>query len=86
MGKAFQLEIITPNDPFYKGSAESVILPAIDGEYGVLAGHEPVVTSIEPGTARYLVDGEWKEVVVGQGFAEIMPDYTILLVATADRL
>mgnify|MGYP003308114687 CR=1 FL=1 len=79
MGKAFQLEIITPNDPFYKGSAESVILPAIDGEYGVLAGHEP-------GTARYLVDGEWKEVVVGQGFAEIMPDYTILLVATADRL
>ena len=37
MGKAFQLEIITPNDPFYKGSAESVILPAIDGEYGVLA-------------------------------------------------
>ena len=86
MGKAFQLEIITPNDPFYKGSAESVILPAIDGEYGVLAGHEPVVTAIEPGTARYLVDGEWKEVVVGQGFAEIMPDYTILLVATADRL
>ena len=79
MGKAFQLEIITPNDPFYKGSAESVILPAIDGEYGVLAGHEPVVTAIEPGTARYLVDGEWKEVVVGQGFAEIMPDYTILL-------
>ena len=38
MGKTFQLEIITPNDPFYKGSAESVILPAIDGEYGVLAG------------------------------------------------
>ena len=85
MGKAFQLEIITPNDPFYKGSAESVILPAIDGEYGVLAGHEPVVTAIEPGTARYLVDGEWKEVVVGQGFAEIMPDYAIMLVSTAER-
>ena len=32
------------------------------------------------------MDGEWKEVVVGQGFAEIMPDYTILVVATADRL
>ena len=48
MGKAFQLEIITPNDPFYKGSAESVILPAIDGEYGVL-GMSPLSQPLSQG-------------------------------------
>ena len=60
-------------------------MPAIDGQYGVQPGHEPVVTALEPGTVRYCVDGTWNEVVVSMGFAEIMPDYAILLVDTAER-
>ena len=45
MAKTFYLEILTPEKEFFKGEAESVIMPAIDGEYGVQAGHEPVVKS-----------------------------------------
>ncbi len=85
MSKTIELEIITPEKKFYSGPAEGIIMPAIDGQYGVQPGHEPVVTALEPGTVRYCVDGTWNEVVVSMGFAEIMPDYAILLVDTAER-
>lgn len=82
MEKTFQLEIMTPEKQFFKGQAEGLIMPALDGEYGVQPGHEPIVTALEPGTVRYCVKGQWDDVIVGQGFAEVMPDYAILLVST----
>lgn len=85
MGKTFQLEILTPERPFFNGPVESLVLPAMDGEFGVLADHEPVVTAIEPGEARFKADGVWHYAVVTQGFAEITPDSTVVLVATAER-
>lgn len=85
MSKTIELEIITPEKKFYSGPAEGIIMPAIDGQYGVQPGHEPAVTALEPGTVRYCVDGTWKEAVVSMGFAEIMPDYVILLVDTAEH-
>ena len=50
MEKTFQLEIMTPEKQFFKGQAEGLIMPALDGEYGVQPGHEPIVTALEPGT------------------------------------
>lgn len=85
MEKTFQLEILTPERPFFNGPVESLVLPALDGEYGVLAGHEPIVTAVVPGPVRYCIDGRWHEVIVTQGFAEIMSDYAVLLVSTAER-
>ena len=85
MDNLFYLEIITPEKQFYVGPAEGLVIPAIDGAYGVQPGHEPVVTAIEPGIARFQVNGVWQEVVVSDGLAEIMPDYTILLVSSAER-
>ena len=85
MAKTFLLEIVTPEKQFFTGQVESLILPAVDGSYGVQAGHEPVVTAIEPGEARYLADGQWHDLVVTQGFAEIMSDYAVVLVSAAER-
>ena len=83
--KTFKLEIVTPDRYFFKGQAESLILPAIDGLYGVEAGHEPVVTAVEAGELRFKTEGQWQIAAVGQGFAEILPDYAILLVSSAER-
>ncbi len=85
MDKTFYLEIITPEKQFYVGPASSLVMPALDGEYGVQPGHEPIVTAIEPGLVRFQADGAWNEVVVSDGFAEVMPDYVILLVSSAER-
>ncbi|HJD22090.1 MAG TPA: F0F1 ATP synthase subunit epsilon [Candidatus Gemmiger faecigallinarum] len=85
MAKTFLLEIVTPERQFFTGEVESLIIPAVDGSYGVEPGHEPVVTAVEPGEARYRVNGQWQSVVVTQGFAEIMSDYAVVLVSTAER-
>ena len=85
MAKTLYLEIITPEKQFFTGNVEGIVLPALDGQYGVQPGHEPVVTALRPGTVRFQTDGTPHEVVVSDGFAEIMPDYCILLVSSAER-
>ncbi len=40
---------------------------------------------LEPGTVRYHTEGQWHQVIVSQGFAEVMPDYAILVASTAER-
>lgn len=85
MENTFYLEIITPDRQFYTGPADSLVMPALDGEYGVQPGHEPVVTALRPGTVQFHAEGVRHEVVVSDGFAEIMPDYVILLVSSAER-
>ena len=52
---------------------------------GVYAGHEPAATALEPGELRYKVDGKWELAAVGSGFAEIKPDYVILLASFAEH-
>ena len=85
MAAQFELEILTPERQFFVGLAEAIVLPSIDGSYGVQAGHEPVVIAVEPGELQYQIDGTWHRAAVGQGFAEIMPEYVILLAATAEH-
>ena len=48
MENTFYLEIITPDRQFYTGPATNLTMPALDGEYGVQPGHEPVVTALRP--------------------------------------
>ena len=81
----FYLEILTPEHPFYTGPAQGLILPSLDGQMGVEPGHEPAVTAMEPGELRYKVEGRWETAAVGSGFAEIKPDYVILLASFAER-
>ena len=89
MENTFYLEIITPDRQFYTGPATNLTMPALDWLmsrlHAVQPGHEPVVTALRPGTVRFQTDGTPHEVVVSDGFAEIMPDYCILLVSSAER-
>ena len=83
--RQFHLEIVTPDRQFFIGEAQELTVPAIDGSLGVLAGHEPAVTALEPGLLRYRAGGEWHEAVVGQGFAEIVNNRVTLIVETAEK-
>ncbi|MCX7715144.1 MAG: ATP synthase F1 subunit epsilon [Clostridia bacterium] len=84
MSSTFYLEILSHNRVFYTGNAENLILPVLDGEMGVLAKHEPMVSAICAGEMRFKVNGEWKIAAVGDGFAEIMPEYVVILVDTVE--
>jgi F-type H+-transporting ATPase subunit epsilon len=43
------LEIVTPEKKVFSGTADSVVLPTVEGEIGVLPGHLPLITQVQPG-------------------------------------
>ncbi len=74
----FGLKIIASDRVFYDGRCRKIIIPAPDGE--------KVVIAIAVGIAHLeLKEGEWTEVAVGTGFAEIVNNRVTLLVDTAER-
>ena len=82
----FGLKIIASDKVFYEGRCRNLIIPAPDGEVGLLPHHENMVIAIEVGIARMEVEaGEWNEIAVGTGFAEIVNNRVTLLVDTAER-
>jgi F-type H+-transporting ATPase subunit epsilon len=80
----FHLEIVTPDGPTFKGEVESLVLPAWEGQLGVLPGHEPMVVVMKPGPLRYQTSGKEEWVAVSGGFAQIAQDKVILLAETAE--
>ena len=69
----FILNITASSGEFYQGYCESLTLPTGDGVYGVQAGHNPVLVALHMGIAKFTVDGETREVLVGDGIAEVTP-------------
>ena len=62
-----------------------MVLPVKDGVYGVQAGHSPVLVAIHMGMLKFTVDGETREILVGDGIAEVTPTFVLLLVDSAER-
>ena len=83
----FGLKIIASDKVFYEGRCRKLVIPAPDGEKGILANHENMVIAIVVGTAKVQMAGEdeWKDLAVGSGFAEIVNNRVTLLVDTAER-
>ena len=82
---SFILNITASSGEFYQGSCESMVLPVKDGVYGVQAGHSPVLVAIHMGMLKFTVDGETREILVGDGIAEVTPTFGLLLVDSAER-
>lgn len=83
MASTFYLEMVSPQDIFYSGNARQIILPGLDGAYGVLPNHEPMVTAITAGIVRYQdQEGRWHMCVASDGCVEVMPERVIVLAAT----
>ena len=83
----FGLKIIASDKVFYEGRCRKLIIPAPDGEKGILPNHENMVIAIVVGTAKVQLAGEdeWRDLAVGTGFGEIVNNRVTLLVDTAER-
>ncbi|MFT3950452.1 MAG: ATP synthase F1 subunit epsilon [Oscillospiraceae bacterium] len=79
MAQTFYLEIVASDRVFFKGDCEKLIFPAIDGECGILANHEAMVTALKAGELRFFTDGAWRYAAVSDGFVEITPKIVTLL-------
>jgi F-type H+-transporting ATPase subunit epsilon len=52
MADALTVDIVGPDRVLWSGTAERVIAPTVEGEIGLLANHEPVLSVLRAGTVR----------------------------------
>jgi F-type H+-transporting ATPase subunit epsilon len=68
----FPFELASPEQLVFSGNVEHVVVPGSEGEFGVLAGHAPLVAMLRPGILTIL-GAEERRFVVRGGFAEVNP-------------
>jgi F-type H+-transporting ATPase subunit epsilon len=74
MAGTFTFELVSPEKMLFSRDVTMVTVPGSKGEYGVLAGHAPMITEIKPGVIRIYVDEDTtvtSSIFVGGGFAEV---------------
>jgi F-type H+-transporting ATPase subunit epsilon len=80
---AFQLDIVTPEKTIFSDTVDDVYLPGSEGEMGILTMHAALVAPLQPGSLRYLKDGQVQELAVGEGFVEVAGDQVSVLIDLA---
>ncbi len=79
------LEVVTPERVVVREDVDSVVAPGSMGEFGVLPGHVPFLTSIVPGELRYNVGSRVERLAVTSGFTEVSENRVSVLVDAAER-
>ena len=78
------VELVTPTRMLVQGEAEMVVVPGGEGDFGVLAGHAPLISTVRPGTVDFFEDGRMSEgIFVEGGFAEVGGDRCTVLAEQA---
>jgi F-type H+-transporting ATPase subunit epsilon len=77
------LEIVTPEARVYSDTIDSVVIPTVEGEIGVLPGHIPLLMQVGYGELRVTKGGATQLLVVGGGFAQIVADKISILAESA---
>jgi len=79
------LEVVTPEKIIFSGKVDEVTIPGTEGEFGVLRGHEPFLTSVDIGALYFLAAGKKVDYAVNTGYAEITGSKVTVLIETAER-
>ena len=80
------LEIVAPSRQVVRSErVDEVIAPGSEGEFGVLPGHTPFLTTLKVGQLSYREGSEWHHLACDWGYAEVGPDRVIILAEGADR-
>lgn len=83
----FQLELVSPEKLLLSRAVEMVVIPAAEGEMGVLAGHAPMIVTLRGGTIRVMEGGrDTDRLFVAGGFAEVTPERVTILADEATPL
>jgi F-type H+-transporting ATPase subunit epsilon len=82
----FHFELVSPEKIAFSGEVDQVDVPGAEGDFGVLAGHAPLIALLRPGIMTVTAGGEQTQLVVLGGFAEVGPDGLTVLADVATSL
>jgi F-type H+-transporting ATPase subunit epsilon len=79
----FHFDLVSPARLVFAGEVTQVDVPGVEGDFGVLAGHAPVVATLKPGVLTVYGVGAPQRFVVFGGFAEVSPTGMTVLAEVA---
>lgn len=83
MAGTFKFELVSPERILLSTDAEQVVLPGMEGDFTVLTGHAPVISTLRPGVLDVALIGGRKRIFVKAGFAEVDADRLTVLAQQA---
>lgn len=84
MANEFAVEVVTPDNIFYTGNAEMIIVRTTEGDRGILKNHRPLVAGIATGTLRIKMNGNFKDAKISGGFMNVDKEKTVIVTESAE--
>src|SRR3712207_9565948 len=81
---ALQLDVITPERRLLSEQADSVTVPGLGGELGILPGHTPLISALQTGVLSYTQGPTTRRLLVSGGFVEVNNDRVSVLADLAE--
>ncbi|MFC2991784.1 MULTISPECIES: F0F1 ATP synthase subunit epsilon [Halomonas] len=86
MANSFTCNIVSAEASVFSGEIEQLVASGMMGDLGILPGHAPLLTELQPGPVRVIHDGGREEnFYVSGGFLEVQPDVVTILADAASR-
>ncbi|MDD1530924.1 MULTISPECIES: F0F1 ATP synthase subunit epsilon [Bradyrhizobium] len=82
----FHFDLVSPEKLAFSGEVDQVDIPGVEGDFGVLAGHAPVVAAIRPGILTITAGGKHEKIIVLGGIAEVSEKGLTVLADVATSL
>ena len=82
----FHFDLVSPERLLFSGEVDQVDVPGSEGDFGVLAGHAPLIAMLRPGIVSVLGAGAPTRIVVADGYAEVNPAGLTILAELATPL
>ena len=82
----FHFDLVSPEKLAFSGEVDQVDVPGVEGDFGVLAGHAPVVAAIRPGILTVTTGGTHQKIIVLGGLAEVSEKGLTVLADVATSL
>jgi F-type H+-transporting ATPase subunit epsilon len=82
----FHFDLVSPEKMAFSGDVDQVDVPGLEGDFGVLAGHAPVVAAVRPGILTVISGGSKQKIIVLGGLAEVSEKGLTVLADVATSL
>ena len=79
MADSIHLKVITPTELVVDEQVDEVVAPGLVGEFGILPGHVPFITTLHSGDLKYKVGNSETKIVVEGGVADVRDDVVSIL-------
>jgi len=78
--------LVSPERPLFDGQVDSVVVPGVEGEIGILRRHAPLIGALGPGTVRLTIGDTVERYAIRGGFVHVKKDVVTLLVTDAVKV